>query len=283
VAAHPSQAVQAAREAFGARLRAIRESAALTGRELADLAGWHSSKVSKLEHAVRFPSVEDVRAWCVHCSAMAQLPDLLASLSTVEGMYVEWRRVEQTGLRQLQESYVSLYEGTRQFRIYQPGVIPGLFQTPAYAAARLRRIAEFTGLPDDVDDAVAARIARQRVLETGGRRVVAVLEAASLFSRIGSVDMMVGQLGHLIAVASLPNVSLGIIPPNVERVMWSSPGFWIFDDGPVLIETPTAELRVTQPSEVNVYARTFDELASMALRGASARALIMDAMDRIGE
>ena len=40
----------------------------------------------------------------------------------------------------IQESYLPLYERTRQFRIYEAGVIPGLFQTEAYATARLARI-----------------------------------------------------------------------------------------------------------------------------------------------
>jgi transcriptional regulator with XRE-family HTH domain len=283
VSAHPSPAVQAAREAFGARLREVREGAGLTGRDLAVRAGWHSSKVSKIEHAVRAPSPDDVRAWCLHCEASDQLLDLLALLDSVEGMYVEWRRVERTGLRQLQESYQSLMERTRQFRIYEPGVVPGIFQTPAYAEARLRRIAEFSGLPDDVDAAVAARMERTRLLESGIRRFSVALELGALYSRIGSVQMMIGQLGHLIAVASLPNVSLGIIPFHVERVMWSSPGFWILDSGPVLVETPTAELRINQPSEVDVYARTFEQMASMAVRGAGARALITTAMGSLGE
>jgi transcriptional regulator with XRE-family HTH domain len=279
----PSPAVQEAREAIGARLREIRLDAGLTGRDLATMAGWPFSKISKIEHARQAPSQADIRVWCQHCNAADQVPDLIASLQAVEGMWVEWRRLERTGMRRLQESVMPLYERTRQFRIYEPGVIPGLFQTADYATARMSRIAEFSGIPDDIEDAVAARMDRQRVLYSGDHRFAVVLEMAALRSRIGSVEMMIGQLGHLINMAASPRVSLGIIPPDIERTMWSSPGFWIFDDGRVLIETPSAELTITQPREIAVYARTFAELAAMAAYGAGARTLIMaviEALDR---
>src|SRR5205814_2383271 len=109
-----------------------------------------------------------------------------------EGMWVEWRRLERTGMRRLQESYLPLYERTRQFRIYEPGLIPGLFQTDAYASALMARIIEFSGIPDDLEAAVAARIDRQRVLRSGDHRFGVMLEDAALHSRIGSVEMMVG-------------------------------------------------------------------------------------------
>jgi hypothetical protein len=245
---------------------------------LARRIGWHESKVSKIEHARQPPSADDIRAWCQQCEATEQIPDLIESLRAVEGMWVEWRRLERSGMRRLQESSVPLYERTRNFRIYEPGVIPGLFQTEAYATARMARIIEFSGIPDDLQAAVAARLTRQRVVYTGDHRFGIVLEEAALHVRIGSVAMMAGQLTHLVEVAALPNVSLGVIPPDLDRTMWSSPGFWIFDDCRVLVETPSAELTITQPREIDVYLRTFDELAAMAVYGSAARSLITAAI-----
>ena len=40
----------------------IRQDAALTGRALARLCGWHESKVSRIEHAKTAPSADDIRA-----------------------------------------------------------------------------------------------------------------------------------------------------------------------------------------------------------------------------
>lgn len=279
----PSPAVEGARQALGARLREVRVGAGLTARALAQHAGWHFTKVSKIERARQPPSVNDIRTWCQHCGAEDQVPDLVASLHAVKGMWVEWRRLERTGMRRLQESAMPLYERTRQFRIYEPGVVPGLFQTADYAAARMARIAEFSGVPNDIEDAVSARMARQRVLISGDHKFAAVMEIGALHSRIGTVEMMIGQLGHLVNIAASPRVSLGIIPQDVERTMWSSPGFWIFDDDRVLIETPSAELTITQPREIAIYARTFAELASMAVYGLAARAIIMAAIEALDQ
>lgn len=66
--------VHQAREALGKRLRDLRRDAGLTGRGLAVLAGWHSSKVSKIEDGRQGPSEEDIRAWCrrlVHVEAVS--------------------------------------------------------------------------------------------------------------------------------------------------------------------------------------------------------------------
>ncbi len=272
---------RAAREAFAARLRGIREEAGLTGRALAARAGWHASKVSKIEHCIRPPGPEDVRVWALHCGVSDQLPDLLAALRAVESMYVEFRGRERGGFRQMQADRMPLYERTQQFRIYEPGVIPGLLQTPAYAETRLRRIAEVRGVPDDVAEAVCVRMARQAVLNSE-RRFAVILEEWALHARIGPPETMAGQLAHLITVCVRPNVSLGIVPMHVDRTMWSSPGFWMFDNAQVIVETPTAELTITQPREIQIYARVFSELSTMAVVGAGARALIMAAMDRLG-
>ncbi|WP_422070727.1 helix-turn-helix domain-containing protein [Streptomyces hoynatensis] len=47
-----SNNAQQAREVFGARLRELRKEKGLTGRTLANAAGWHLSKVSRIEHGI---------------------------------------------------------------------------------------------------------------------------------------------------------------------------------------------------------------------------------------
>jgi transcriptional regulator with XRE-family HTH domain len=228
--------VQQARQTLGQRLREIRTDSGLSARDLGRLMERHPSKISRIEHGTVAPSAADISVWCGHCGAIDQVDDLVASLHTIEGMYVEWRRLERSGMRRLQESRVPLYERTRLFRVYEPGIIPGLFQTPAYASALLERFIAFDGIPDDLEQAVAARMDRQRVVRSGDHRFAVILEEWALRFRMGGTDVMAGQLGHLINVASLSPVSLGIIPMQVERVMWSSAGFWIFDEDRVLVE-----------------------------------------------
>ncbi|WP_405144077.1 helix-turn-helix transcriptional regulator [Sphaerisporangium sp. NBC_01403] len=269
----PSHAVVQAKQALGARLREIRLVARLTGRDLGDLAGWHSSKVSRIEHGRQTPSENDISTWCRHCGADDQAGDLVASLRTIDEMYVEWRRMQRTGLQRLQQAAVPLYERTACFRIYEPSLIPGLFQTAEYALALMRAVVAFREIPDDSAQAVEARLQRQKVLDSSGRRCMVILEEAALRTRIGDAEVMAGQLGRLLTVASRSNISLGIIPIR-DRAMWPTNGFWIFDEERVLVETLSAELTVTQPREVALYARAFTELAELAVYGASARTLI---------
>ena len=273
-----SATAQQALDALAARLRDIRKDAELTARQVAHAAGWHESKCSRIEHARTVPSPADIRAWCAICGVSDQAADLTATLRGIESMYVEWRRMVRSGMLKLQEAPQSLYERTRQFRIYEPGVIPGLFQTAEYARARMGRIVEFNGIPDDLDAAVAARLDRQRVLRKGDHHFAVVLEEWALRSRIGSPEMMADQLEHLSRELALPNAAIGIIPASAARTMWSSPGFWIYDESRVLIETPAAELSITQPREITVYLRTFAELAAMAVYGSRARELISRAI-----
>ncbi|MET8156736.1 Scr1 family TA system antitoxin-like transcriptional regulator [Sphaerisporangium sp. NPDC005289] len=273
----PSHAVAQAKQALGVRLREIRLVAGLTGQELGELAGWHSSKVSRIEHGRQTPSDNDIRTWCRHCGAGDQAGDLVASLRTIDEMYVEWRRMQRTGLQRLQQAAVPLYERTTSFRVYEPSLIPGLFQTAEYALALMRAVVAFREIPDDTAQAVEARLQRQKVLDSSGRRCVVILEEAALRNRVGGAEVMAGQLGRLLTVATRPNISLGIIPIR-DRAMWPTNGFWIFDEERVLVETLSAELTVTQPREVALYAKAFTELADLASYGPAARTLIASAI-----
>jgi transcriptional regulator with XRE-family HTH domain len=263
-----------AREALGARLREIRQDANLTGRALAICCGWHFTKVSKLEHGTQNPSEDDLRAWCSACDAGDQIPDLIATVRTIESMYVEWRRALSSGMKHGQKARIPLYERTKLFRVYEPGLVPGLFQTAEYAPAIIAHVIEFDQIPNDLEEAVAARMERQRVLYTGDRRFLVVLEEQALRTRVGDATVMAGQLDRLLAVMSLHRISLGIIPSMGRRHTWASVGFWIFDQHVVHIDTPSAELTITQRSEIAVFEKKFARHQRSAVYGQEARDLI---------
>lgn len=258
-----------ARQALAARLGEIRKDAGLTGRALAALCGWHESKVSRIEHAQTAPSADDIRTWCQHCAAPDETDELLAFLRSVEDMFVEWRRMERAGLKRAQEAVLPLWERTRIFRAYSSWLIPGAVQTPAYTRAILRAIAVRRDLPDDTDEAASVRADRLRLLREGDHRFFLVVEESVLRNVIGGADVMAGQLGHLITVASLPSVSLGIIPMGLERdVVWPVEDFWVFDERQVNVELVSGWLTLTQPREIAMYAKTFSDLSDLAVRGA---------------
>lgn len=197
-------------------------------------------------------------------------------------MFIEWRRMERTGLRRAQEAVLPLYERTRHFRVYSPGMLPGLIQTRAYTTSVLRATQKRRVPVDDVDAAVEVRMERQRILHESGRTFAFLVEEPVLRSGLGGSEVAVGQLGHLIDVASQANMSLGIIRTSTIRASMPVEGFWIFDNKRVNVELVSGYLTITQPREVTMYAARFTELASNAVYGAEARALITAAINALG-
>ncbi|WP_405575685.1 helix-turn-helix transcriptional regulator [Streptomyces sp. NBC_01167] len=278
-----SSSVQQARQALGQRLREIRKDAGLTARELARRVDWHESKCSRLENGRTPPSDDDIRTYTAHCAAQDQTADLLATARGIEGAYVQWRRMERAGLKRVQQSVAPLFERTRRFRVYQSWVIPGLLQSAAYTRAVLSTVAHLRDVPDDIDDAVAVRVDRQRILYSGDHQFAMLVEEWVLRTIIGDADTLAGALGHLISVASLPSVSLGIIPLGIARgVGWPVESFTIYDDAQVNVELVSAHLTVTQPGEIGEYSKAFAELSSIAVYGTRARSLITAAIDALG-
>jgi hypothetical protein len=283
VAVSPSSSVQRARQELADRLRDLRLDAELTGRGLSLAAGWHDAKTSRIESAKQPPSDSDIRIWCQVCRVPDQAVDLIAASRAADSMYTEWRRLHRTGMRRAQDIRVPLYEKTRLFKVYANTLVPGFLQTPGYATALMRTITDFQQTPDDVDDAVRARIKRNRLLSSQDRMFVMLLEESVLRFQVGDREVMGAQLGHLIACAALSGVRIGVIPFSSEsRSMWPLETFNIFDDARVHVETLTAQVTVTVPGEIVVYLRAFDRLASLAVYGAEARVLITAAIAALG-
>jgi transcriptional regulator with XRE-family HTH domain len=271
---------QQARQALGARLREVRNDADLTARALASATGWHFTKVSKIENGARTPSEPDIRTWCRVCRAENQVTDLITAARGVESMYAEWRRQMRAGMRRSQAARLPVYERTRLFRLYEPGLIPGIFQTAQYAAAVIGSFMTFSGIAADLDEAVAARMEWQKIIY-GDSEFQVVLEEQALQTRAGGAEVMTGQLDRLLAVMSLPRVGLGIIPSLAERTVMPSAGFLIFDNEMAQAETVSAELTVTQPQEITLYLRRFELLRQSAVHGREARTMIHRALDQV--
>lgn len=275
-----TSSVHEAREALGHRLRDMRRDAGLTGVKLATLAGWHSSKVSKIEYGKQTPTEDDIHVWCRHTRCEEQIADLIATVRHIEAMYVEWRRKLATGTRRRQHVSRTLEALTRLMRWYEPLLVPGLLHTAEYAEAVLRRVIDFYEVPDDLDAGVAARLERQQILYRGDHRFHFVIAHQALFTRVGDTDVMIGQLDRLLAVMSLPRVTLGIIPIHSEyRVPTNQ--FIMFDNRLVHVETISAELTISQPREIALYAKAFNEISQQAVIGDAARALITAAVEQL--
>ena len=208
------------------------------------------------------------------------MPDLIAASRAADSMYVEWRRLNRPGCggRRSPAARCTSAPGCsrRTARQWSPAA-----SRPRLRAALLSAITEFRGTPDDVDEAVAARMSRNRILSSGNHRFVLLLEETVLRYRIGGPDVMAGQLGRL-PEARAALVSLGVIPFARSAAAWPLEQFTVFDDERVHVELLSAHVTVTAPSEITLYVRAFERLADLAVYGTQARALITAAADALG-
>ncbi|WP_094025797.1 helix-turn-helix domain-containing protein [Nocardia cerradoensis] len=273
-----TNAIHEQRRALGAILRGLRRDAGMSGRQLAALAGWHESVVSKIETGDRSPTEAHLRAYCAHTGNEDQLPDLIATLRNVQAAYLEWRKVLGTGTKRRQQEAVKLAEESKLMRIFQPTIIPGILQTAEYAAAVLRRYIDFYQVPDDLDEGVSKRLERQQMLYRGDHRFHILVAEQALHTTVGTDAVVLGQLDRLLAVIGLPRVLLGIVPAQAEVPMQTT-NFVIFDERLTLVEAVTAELTITQPREIAVYGRLFAELVEQSVTGDQAREIIRRAIE----
>ncbi|MEU4233378.1 helix-turn-helix transcriptional regulator [Nonomuraea sp. NPDC026600] len=275
-----SSTVHQAKEALGSRLRDLRKDAGLSGQQLALLAGWHSSKVSRIEYGKQTPSEADIESWSRHCNALDQIPDLIATVRNIETMYVEWRRNLYTGTRKRQEASIRIEAETKLFRWYEPVLIPGILHTAEYATAVMSKVIVFYGIPDDLDAGVSARMERQQILYRGDHRFHVIIAQQALRTRVGGPDVMIGQLDRLLAVSSLARMRLGIVPATAPYEVPTNQ-FIMFDERMVHVEAISAEIAITQPHEIALYSKAFQGLSDLAVYGAAAREVITSALDEL--
>jgi Domain of unknown function (DUF5753) len=141
----------------------------------------------------------------------------------------------------------------------------------------------------DISDTIAQRMQRQAVLYDEARRFEFVIGEAALRWRYGSAAVQLGQLDRIRSIATLPTVLIGIVPLSRETPAWDSHGFTIFedrvDDGDpfVHVETLTAGLNITEPTDVQAYRQMFDRLRELALDREDAKGLLAELMDELSQ
>lgn len=268
-----------ARRSLSIRLRDIRKDAGLTGKRLAELSGINNARIGRIEHGAATPTEDNVVAWLAACGAEDQQAEIIATLRAVEEAYAEWCTRIRSGMRGAYRP-IAAYEGVQTFRIHEPTLITGAFQTPAYARAIVSFWRDFYAAPDDVDAAVAHRMRRAEAILAG--RVAAVVGEAALRLRYTSAADHEEQLLRFVELMRRPNVSFGLVPLDVQLPAILSAGFIIYDDRVVYLETPTAEVTVRRPSEVAQYGQLFALLQAQAVYGRDARRVVLEAIGDLG-
>jgi transcriptional regulator with XRE-family HTH domain len=261
---------------LGARLRALREAAGLSGTQLAaELgSGWRQSKISKLETGRQLPTPAELAEWA---RATGTSPEPLIGLrAKASAEYGSWkdRIASAGGAVALQDEIAALAGSCTRIGEYQVALVPGYLQTPGY----MREMAlgdEFLagdGIPvDELDRVIAARIRRQSILYEPGRELVHVVGEAALRIRFGRMTLRTlrGQLDHLAELATLPRHTFAVVPFSTPVPIAAS-GFCLYDRDLVVVETVAGDLQLTEPDAVARYSRWLDQLLEVALIGEDA-------------
>jgi transcriptional regulator with XRE-family HTH domain len=267
------------RQRLGRALRDLRHSAGITGTQLAAQLGISQSTVSRLETGQQIPSLAEVETWGrtlgADDAAVAGLVELVEAAAT-EAVAFRRTRVRR-GLSGQQQDTAAVEASAGLVRSFNPIGVQGLLQTPAYAQAVYA--AAHPGRTD-LAAAVAARMARQQVLYSKGKRFHFLLGEPALRWWRGSAETMLGQLDRLGQMLTLPNVTLGILALDQDMPVWNHHGFTVFSDRAgdaedlVHVETLQTGLNVRNTEDVARYLDAFERLAGMATTGDQARALL---------
>ena len=195
-------------------LAQLRERDGRSAAQVAELLGVAESTVTRLENAKHLtlpkPTLID-RLLDVY-GADSDTRDKVAVL-VADARERDWWHRYKTGLPTASATYLGLEGETAVQRMFQPGLLPGILQTVAYATAVLPE--QVPDLPDDqISEFAAERYRHHQQLLTGPDpvRLWVVLGEPALRQAVGGPEVMVEQLGYLQQLLQRPNITVVVLP-----------------------------------------------------------------------
>ncbi|MER6816430.1 helix-turn-helix transcriptional regulator, partial [Spirillospora sp. NPDC000708] len=149
------------RRRLSRELRKLREAADMTADQVSERLEWSQGKLSGMEtNKWRRPNPRDIRDLCELYGADEAATEALMAMARESRKRGWW---EEDFGDVLGSAYVGFEQEARTLHTYQPLVIPGLLQTPAYVRALAR--ADLARDTDEIERRVEMRMTRQRILE----------------------------------------------------------------------------------------------------------------------
>jgi transcriptional regulator with XRE-family HTH domain len=179
-------------------VRRLREANEMTRGDLANAVYVSESLVRGWERATRLPQPDHLKKIedLFHTQGVLTefREDLINAAGPLEWMD-EWRDIER-------QATVLLW--------FETIIVPGLLQTPEYAAAVFQMIDHL----GDTEKMLHERLQRQQILdrEDDPPTLVVVLSEAALLNNVGGAEVMRGQLEHLIEMARRNSIFLHVVP-----------------------------------------------------------------------
>jgi transcriptional regulator with XRE-family HTH domain len=248
-----------------------RTHAGMTPEQLGARVFLSGSLIRKIEAGTRTPTEELARA-CekipeLGCNgALTELYDILSDRlkrRAYPGWFADWPDREAQA---------------RRLRSFELVVVPGLLQTEAYARAVLSTRVGAT--EDEIEEAVAARLSRQQILERDQPpELWVILDEGVLRRPAGSSAVMRGQLTHLAGMARRTHIVVQVIPLEAGAHQGLDGGAFViadFDDTATIAyqDTALSGQIIEDAAEADALAHTWDTLRLEALPRAASLRLI---------
>jgi transcriptional regulator with XRE-family HTH domain len=241
---------------FASEMIRLRNAAGLSQSALAKLLNYSVSQVTKIETCQRIPKRE-----------LAQkLDEVLPS----DGLFCRLQPlVERSSVLPWFRDLFDVEGAATQICTYESYLVPGLFQTEAYARAAAEAVRPIL-TTEDADQAVAIKMTRQEILDRDtGPQVWAVLDESILHREVGSPAVMREQCQHLVKMHQRPRVVIQVIPNTFGLSCAFGKPFSLLSfphqGALVYVEGLGSARYIREQDEVARYALTFDHLRASAL------------------
>ncbi|MFE2374998.1 helix-turn-helix domain-containing protein [Streptomyces sp. NPDC059398] len=277
------------RRQLGRHLRDLRNASRLTVRAAAKQLEWSEPKIWRIETGQVSLRSLDVEAMCRTYGADTELTKGLMGLAKEtknRGWWHAYGDVIPDGF----DLYIGLEEAAERLSWYEAELIPGLFQTPEYARALIKR-SDPERDDAEVERRVHVRVTRQALLTrvTAPPNVDVALNEAILRRPVGGNEVMAEQLEHLVHLNQLDNISIRVVPfaAGLHEGLMSGPfvtlRFPTHGDSPyvepptVYVEGFTGALYLDKPNEIERYDGAFKSIWGSALGAADSTSLLKQA------
>ncbi|MFJ8665586.1 Scr1 family TA system antitoxin-like transcriptional regulator [Streptomyces sp. NPDC093600] len=251
---------------YGSELRRLREEAGLNQDQLGKILFCTGSLVGQIETAKKVPT----RQFSERLDAGLMTGGLFSRLVGL---------VLKSQLPTWFQPYAELEARATYISTYQSQLVYGLLQTPEYARAVLS-----VDHPDRLDEMVAARMERQRILDREHPPVTCVvLDEAALRLEIGGPEVMRRQLQHLLGCMRRQWTQIQVLPFTVGQHagMMGSFNLLRFEDDPDLFyaESYDAGHMTANPQVIRERSVGYARLQATALSREDSAALIARVME----
>lgn len=281
------------RRQLGRYLRELRGEGGLTVRAAAKKLEWSETKIWRIESGQTALRSLDVEAMCRTYGAKAAITEALMGLAK-ETKAKGWWHAYGDVVPEWFDVYIGLEGAASQICSYESELIPGLFQTEDYARA-LIKARRRDDSDEEIDRRVHLRITRQALVRraTDPPVIQVALSETILRRPVAGPEVIAPQLDHLAEAATLPNVSLRVVPfsAGLHDGLQSGPfvvlRFPINGDGrdsepsTVYQDGITGALYLDKPNEVEQYALAFESIWNAALDEASSRHVMHQAAEEL--